>query len=224
VVKSSPGRWALALLALPALVLAGAPFTSGALAKDLLKAALLDAPALWSGLLAWMLPLAAAGTTLLMGRFLYLMYRAAGSGGPAGAVAALPWLGLVVLSLGLPLIHGGVVFAVSDAWPILAAAIAAWSVALRRPAALARWIGRVPPGDVLEPLLRISRRLVCAFRLLGTRCCAGLGRGMWKPLPESISPLLHATQAAETKLRERNLAGLLWLSVFVLLSAVLMAG
>ncbi len=204
------GRW---WTSLATLVLAGAPFTSGALAKDLLKTALLEAPAFWPGLLTWMLLLTAAGTTLLMGRFLYLMHRAAGSAESAGAASALPWLGLMVLSLGLPLVHGGFSFAVSDTGLILAAAIAAGAMARRRPAALAKWVGRIPPGDVLEPLLRILRRSISALRMLGTRCCTSFGRGLRKGPSEYVSALVRATQAAETALRERAAAGPLWLTV-----------
>jgi formate hydrogenlyase subunit 3/multisubunit Na+/H+ antiporter MnhD subunit len=59
--------------ALAALALAGAPFTSGMIAKTGLKSVvnLLGGP--WSEWLNLLLPLAATGTSLLMIRFLYLM-------------------------------------------------------------------------------------------------------------------------------------------------------
>jgi len=61
-------------LVLPAIALAGAPFTSGALAKSALKANLPALPEPWLGGLALLLPLAAVGTTFLMVRFLWLAW------------------------------------------------------------------------------------------------------------------------------------------------------
>jgi len=222
VVKSSPNRWLLVLLALPALVLVGAPVTSGALAKDLLKKALAEAPVLWEELLTWTLVLTALGSTLLMGRFLFLMRLAAGSAGAAPAAAALPWLALVALGLGLPLAYGGFHLALSDSWPILAAAIAAWAVALRPPAMLASWVGRVPPGDIVEPILQASRRLGSACRALVTSWGAGLGGKLSVRLPDSVGAVVKAAQGAEVMFRERALAGVLWLAVFVLLLSALL--
>ena len=43
-------------------------------------------------------------------------------------------------------------------WPILTAAIASAVVIWRSPVALIRWIGGIPPGDILEPLSRAWRR------------------------------------------------------------------
>lgn len=159
VVKTSSSRWPLAALVLVALVLAGAPFTSGALAKDLLVQALSESPSRWAALLIWVFPLSAAGTTLVMGRFVYLMYRLAGSATIAGGAAALPWLGLATVSLGLPLIYGAIVDNLSSAWPILAAAVLIVAVLSSNTLLPAKLVGLIPPGDILEPLLRFARRL-----------------------------------------------------------------
>lgn len=61
-------------LLLPSLALAGAPFTSGAAAKVGLKTVTAMAPSAWTGVLETFLPLAAIGTTVLMGRFLFLAW------------------------------------------------------------------------------------------------------------------------------------------------------
>jgi formate hydrogenlyase subunit 3/multisubunit Na+/H+ antiporter MnhD subunit len=117
------GAWLwTAGLAIPALALAGAPLTSGAMAKDALKRALGDVP--WPVPVDLLLSAAAVGTTLLMARFLVTLRTAphtapqhqAGNADhvagrpatpsaptvlpspgrpPAGLV--LPWLTLVVL-------------------------------------------------------------------------------------------------------------------------------
>lgn len=150
----------LAALALPALALAGAPLTSGMLAKTNLKRALaaLDTP--WPGLLTTLLPLAALGTAVLMARLLWLVwqkYRAKTRGDAARAAPGLtaPWLLAVLASTGLAWAVAHSVQAPSPAtllaaaWPPLVAAALA-GVALRQ-----RWrMPELPPGDVLEPLSR----------------------------------------------------------------------
>ncbi|MFU8773457.1 MAG: complex I subunit 5 family protein, partial [Anaerolineales bacterium] len=67
--------WSTAVMVLPALALAGAPFTSGILAKSALKAAIPSTLFPWSEWLDVLLPLAAVGTTLLMVRFIYLIWQ-----------------------------------------------------------------------------------------------------------------------------------------------------
>ena len=71
----APLRYAtLAGLMLPALALAGAPFTSGAITKAGLKPFLKLSPLLGESLLTLLLGVAAIGTTLLMGRLLLLLW------------------------------------------------------------------------------------------------------------------------------------------------------
>lgn len=86
----------LALLALPALALAGMPGTSGWLAKVTLKTALEDAPLGWTLWLGTALFLASLGTTLLMLRALFLLAGAAHKPAIARDVA-LPWLAMTAL-------------------------------------------------------------------------------------------------------------------------------
>lgn len=86
----------LAVLALPALALAGMPGTSGWLAKDALKAALGDAPSGWTIWLGAALFLASLGTALLMLRALFLLERAIHKPEIARDVA-LPWFAMTAL-------------------------------------------------------------------------------------------------------------------------------
>lgn len=149
-------------VALPALALAGAPLTSGYAAKLALKAAL---PAGFETLAA-ALTLAAAGTTLVMLRVVWLLRHGAhASHAPNGAMWA-GWALLVALSLlGWPAVGR-----LADLWPttagawlgavwplLLGAALAALGVAWRRRSAGGREI-TVPPGDLLVPLLALARR------------------------------------------------------------------
>jgi len=146
-------RLALAAQALPALALAGAPWTSGALAKDELKVALAALPEPWPQALAWLLPLAAIGSTLLLARVLLAQARGAAVATPGMAPA---WLAAVAASVGL-----GVVVA----WPLATAgwlaaaapvaiggALAILAASLRPLAPASARAPRVGAGDLLEAL------------------------------------------------------------------------
>ncbi len=210
-----PG-WVMAGLLLPALALAGAPFTSGALAKTELKVALVGLPAFWPELLAWALPLAAVGTGLLMARFLLLTPGGIRQDNAAGLLP--PWLALLAAMLALVWMRAdaGTVAAVlsapglrTAAWPALAAALvayAAWRRGWRGPA--------IPPGDVLLWL----ERAVASCRLSAP------------PPPRSTSALTTALvsisriRRIEEALRTWPLAGGLWLLALIALTAALLAG
>lgn len=153
--------WIIAGLLLPALALAGAPLTSGALAKTELKAVLMSLPAPWQELLTLALPLAAVGTGLLMARFLLLTPHGSNQD---DSVSLLPsWLAVLitVVSLAWTQADGGTIAATlsrqgltSAALPVLAAALVAY----------AAWrLGRhsldIPPGDMLVWLERVAAAL-----------------------------------------------------------------
>jgi formate hydrogenlyase subunit 3/multisubunit Na+/H+ antiporter MnhD subunit len=162
-------RLTLAGLGFAALSVAGAPLTSGMVAKSYLKEIAPVAPAAWPGLLDGLLPLTAAGTTLLLGRFLLLVRRAApepdhplvaGLWVPwvavLGALAAVLWALPSHYSLGVD--PPGLPYA--DAiwvaiWPMVAGAMALWigTLATRRGALPADRL-RVAAGDVLVPVER----------------------------------------------------------------------
>ena len=72
---STQRSWVVAGLLLPALALAGIPFTSGAVAKIGLKSLTYVLPAPWPDWVAVLLSLIAVGTTCLMARFLYLVWH-----------------------------------------------------------------------------------------------------------------------------------------------------
>ncbi|WP_279482464.1 proton-conducting transporter membrane subunit [Aureimonas sp. SK2] len=150
----------LALLALPALSVAGLPLTGGALAK-------LAGKMPFSGAAETLVTLSAAGTTLVMLRFLAAAGSQAGSGSerlPAARLApmiaatlaavALPWWLFPALS-GQDL---GYVLRPDNLWS------AAWPVALAAAGFLVwRRAGfpapAVPPGDILVPLTAALERL-----------------------------------------------------------------
>jgi formate hydrogenlyase subunit 3/multisubunit Na+/H+ antiporter MnhD subunit len=207
-------HWVLAGLALPALALAGAPLTSGLLAKSALKPALAGLPAPWGELLPLLLALGALGTALLMLRFFWLIRRQPGQHAAPGRGLAAPWLLalLGVAGLGAWLaptpawqdaLKAGT--ALGASWPIAAAlALAFAAVRLRLPAP------RIPPGDLLLPI----ERMLAALRQRGS------------PLPALAAPppVLPPTAAhparVEARLRTWPLAGMLWLIGVAILLAL----
>ncbi|MGB3212206.1 MAG: complex I subunit 5 family protein [Desulforhopalus sp.] len=169
---------------LPALALAGAPLTSGMVVKVLLKALTINAPGLWITVLQTLLPLSAVSTTLLVGRFLFLLYQpnkgASGHLSTAGLV--WPWTLLVAAAIILPwwfvpkaptLWSQATVW--GSLWPLLLGAVLTLAAVLwranrtRQSGAMLQDNGQVPvkfhlrcipPGDLLVP---ISRGLLPTF-------------------------------------------------------------
>jgi hydrogenase-4 component B len=172
--ESRPRWHRLHLLAagLPAVALAGLPLTSGALAKLALKdTAGLLAPDVAS-LLTLALSLTAAGTTVLMGRFLFLVATPAEHGTPGAlvvpwlvlltAVAGASWLvpGVLLPEITRPALTPGVVW--DGLWPLLlgvTAVIAARALAANTPFT----VRPVPAGDAVVPLERLVTALGSAW-------------------------------------------------------------
>lgn len=201
-------RWALAALALPALALAGAPLSSGAQAKEALKSALSLLPGEWPAWLAWLLPAAAVGTTLLMARFLVVM--AAEAPGPKRG-AALPWLAAVAASAAA----AGFVApptVVAAAVPIaIGVGVAAVVLALRPLAATRPF--RIPAGDVLawlSPPVRAAWRGLLAIAALADR---------------ATQPPINARRVSPIAVAERGLTGfaVAGLACLLLLTAAMLA-
>lgn len=158
-------RLALAGLAVPALAVAGLPGTTGYLAKSGLKEAAGLLPPHWQPWLAILLPLGTLATTLLMARLLWLLREVRGSRGDLpsvvgwgvliGASLTVPWAEAVRLApgLGSPSLAG----IGSALWPLALGAVLAGAVLWRGLPVLGRLAGRLPPGDVLWPLLVMLR-------------------------------------------------------------------
>jgi formate hydrogenlyase subunit 3/multisubunit Na+/H+ antiporter MnhD subunit len=174
----------MAGLVLPALALSGLPLTSGSASKVALKNALADVPLSLDAIdlaLSW----AAVGTTLLMARFLWLVTRPDASGPlhaskPGARVSPgiwLPWMVLIAIGtlfvwvLPFAGFRAAAAAALTPAyvwstlWPPVVGGVLAW-LAWSRPDRLARPRVRlhVPAGDLLWPLLHVSRRVSTALR------------------------------------------------------------
>jgi len=158
IVERNRSPWIMGGLAVPALALAGLPWTSGALAKQALKSPLYEVPQAWAGTVEALLTLGAVGTTLLMARFLWRIYRAhEGQPGKLPWQMLLPWLVLTSAALILPWVWAG---KAGPAWSLI------WPLSLGVVLSLAgliAWRGRpvprVPEGDVLVPVEGLLRWL-----------------------------------------------------------------
>lgn len=159
------GRFAFLLFAaLPALALAGMPLTSGALAKNALKEPLYDAElGGWLAHTEFALSLAAAGTTLLMLRFLWRWQQALQDANPPASADPNRWWawgGLAILSLALPLL--GLLVAPPDegpAWAAVTGVSLVWPIGIGLGLGLVawRWLRdcdrpRLAEGDLVVPL------------------------------------------------------------------------
>ena len=78
-------RLQMAAILLPALALAGLPFTSGAVAKTAFKELAVTLGEPWYGLSAFFLPITAMGTTILMLHFMYVLKRTGSADNPGRA-------------------------------------------------------------------------------------------------------------------------------------------
>lgn len=171
-------------LLLPALALAGAPLTSGAAAKLALKGVTGFSPLPWSTWVNRLLPVAAVGTTLLMGRFLFLLRSSDEAHGPQ--LTPLLWTPWVVLLVGVLSLSWFVTadsveetfvktLSFSALWPVLLGSLLSW--------AAWRWRGRahktlvhLPPGDILlgaSWLWSHCRQLIRSSNVQGARVRQG---------------------------------------------------
>lgn len=167
---------AVAALTLPALMLAGIPFTSGAIAKLHVKSAVRLAEQPWSDAVFMLLPVGAFGTALLMARFLYVVWRMPVEPTHRAAPLALIWTVALFASLLLVWLVPDVESKMlahhwhtaselwSETWPVLAAALIAVAAIRFRPDVGSRAL--IPPGDILVQAERLSRSLARAWREL----------------------------------------------------------
>lgn len=153
-------------IGLPALAIAGLPFTGGALAKLAIKGPVGE------GAAALLVTLSAVGTTLLMLRFLQLLRRSDAADSTPSAAMLLAFLGCVAGAFAVPwLLFPGLTelafgYAFRPAslwgalWPVLVgAALMTGALRLRRRPRLT-----IPEGDIIVPLEGIGRLLLMGMR------------------------------------------------------------
>lgn len=211
-------------LAILALTLASAPFTSGALSKYLMKPILNASP--WPWLPAAMV-VAAVATTLLMARFVWIAISLQ----PREPEhqwrwSALAWSAIVLLVLVFPFVLGPASSWSTNTIPVsigLIAAAAVAAAAWTNPAWLRPLIGIVPAGDLL---VLVRRALELA---------AGIGNSLLAPVLKSSKWLSERLQGhfnrifdvpatdSERQLRNWPVAGALWIGIIVLLLLAMLA-
>ena len=194
VIRGSHGMqrfWTWLMLWVPALSLAGAPLTSGMLAKLQLKERLVVAPDAWAAVLPVLLPWSSVATVLLVGRLLYLLARPVVSSLDHTISLRIvgPWLLLIVAVL---LVPGWAADGYSMLWIKVTDLSSLWPLLLGGGVALTVILGRlfmtpreskgaptrewqptiaspaplIPPGDVLLPItLCVTAALTLARRL-----------------------------------------------------------
>lgn len=220
-----PQKWLIGTgLLLPALALAGAPLTSGALAKSGLKAFVADNLLLPDGWLLLLLSLAAAGTTLLMIRFFLCLLAAPD---PEHAPSPCMWLGWLLplsavlaagwqgLPRGLTLTAEGLSpHPMDHLWPLsVGILLGAGAWYLSRTFAVTVYL---PPGDLLIPCEQGLRHLrPRARRLRRPRLPRRLQ--LRAPFAMQNLPLLLALRHGELTLRRLPVAGVLYLLLLLLL-------
>ena len=217
--RSNPLRYVtMAGLLLPALALAGAPLTSGALAKAGLKPFLAQSALLDEALLSLLFGVAAVGTTLLMARLLLLLWRQAGDS--AKVCTKTMWGGwsLLLLAVALvgvyPQILTGSAPAVTVKWFDALGSVAGGILI-----ALLVWYGlrkqrwTFCPGDldvVVEALLRRLAAIAAAIKLPSL-----------PPLPRPTRwqnlPLLLLLRDTEQQLRQFRVAGVMFILLLLVL-------
>ncbi len=178
-------------LFLPALALAGAPLTSGMAAKLLLKSQAMNAPEGWAFLLQNILPLSSLATTLLVGRFLFLLHfqKEDHSSHPSTPGVLFPWTVLIILSVVMPWIYvptpeklWSLASLLSTIWPVLLGILLLSGFFLWRSSrtrggeekaetateqSVSYLVSHIPPGDILIPI----NRLICRLLSLGRWVC-----------------------------------------------------
>lgn len=210
----------LAGTALAGLSLAGAPLSSGWVAKALMKSSAAAAEVGWSGTLTWLLSLAAVGTTLLIARVMVLLARP--TPGEQLASGAAP--GAKAESTGEPAGGAQTPVGANDpplvvGWGLLLVAtlVATWTVP-------ARWLAEVTTPEVYGsslwdaawPVL-LGVTLAGAALLLGRRAPTAERAAPWVPagdlvvLAEAATPVVSRAMlrvvAATIRLRD-HLGGL----------------
>ncbi len=154
----------LGALVFLALSLAGAPFTSGAVAKYELKPIFGALDWVWIG---FVVGVSTFGTTLLMVRFVWVSYRTEPHPEPGYRWPGIAWGALIGLVLLLPFVFGK-----PSAWltnlvevPLaLNLGLLALLFAVLRPRLLAPLVDRIPPGDILALFTPVQARAINWFR------------------------------------------------------------
>jgi formate hydrogenlyase subunit 3/multisubunit Na+/H+ antiporter MnhD subunit len=241
-------RLVLAGLVAAGLAVAGAPLTSGAVAKGYLKDVVTGSPGMWPQILDLILPLTAVGTTLLISRFIILVWRqTAASGGVAdhggdsrpSIILWISWSSLLVaialvlwfvpyryeLDAAPPALPYPAAFWISI-WPVMAGLLLAWvAVLLARRRLVDPGRLTIAPGDVLIPVEALMRRAAGAMRREPDDLPAPVVSlaSRWYGIYETSHPSDRAIRS-EMALTRWRVAAFLFLAMVLLLVVLVVIG
>ena len=217
--------WQCIVLLLPALSIAGAPLTTGALAKVNFKAAINTAPDPWSVWLAFLLPLSSFVTALLLIRFAGLVWPKRSSTNVGAyfntavigqivlilAVACCAWLVADVKGLGSVSLPMKSSYLLASTWPLLlagaAAVLVSWMLKVSR-----RQLPRIPVGDILLPLETTIHYVLTQLLKLSEWISRSYQQTM-SLLPGIVIP--DSLQSAERLFRAPFIVGVLFTIIFI---------
>jgi hydrogenase-4 component B len=217
--------WQCIALLLPALSIAGAPLTTGALAKVNFKAAINAAPDPWSVWLAFLLPLSSLVTALLLIRFARLVWPKRPSADAAAsfntavigqivlilAMAGCAWLVADAKDLGSLSLPMKSSYLWASTWPLLLAVIVAVLVS-RMLKVSRRQLPRIPVGDMLLPLEGTIRYVLKQLLKLSEWVSRSYQQTM-SLVPGIVIP--DSLQSAERLFRAPFTVGVLFTIIFV---------
>ena len=213
----------LAGLVVLALSLAGTPASGGAVAKYGLKPVLLGPDWAWLGAAV---TLGAVGTTFLMARFVWVIWRTEPHPAPGYVWGGAAWGLLVGLVLLYPLALGSPAAWISGTGPIgigLGIAGLMALVAWRKPRVLGPLVNLVNPGDILALVRPVLRVLALLGRSLW-RGWMGILKGVQAGMRAALAPLDRRVADPERRLRDWPTAGGVWLGIIALLLVLLLVG
>ena len=208
--------WVQAGLVFLAFALAGAPLTSGAFAKSVLTASLPQG----AQYLVLLLAVSAFATTLLMARFLFLVWRQGSSkASPLPAESRIAWLILLAIIAVFPFVIAEAGQLMANAMPVLLGMLLSALVLLaagRFPVqATSRTRRRVTGGLVLRCRF-LTRDLLCRGALVVETVRSAL-RNHYARVQQSVEQLVLPLSRASDADISWQLAGGLWLLIAVLL-------
>ena len=222
-------RLAVGGLILASLALAGAPFTSGAVAKIALKSPLNEVQGSWVYGLNLLLPLAAIGTTLLMARFLFVITRHASVHDRPRFGMWLSWTFTILLAATvvwvLPVAQKATSKTLQFAslwqalWPVAAGVLISGTVWLRSVRKKRLPALSIPQGD----LLYVFSYLYRLFLNLSSKRSRQIQRSMYSALKniQNNRPELQAIRKLpvwlENRLAEWQIASLIFVLLIVCL-------
>ncbi|NEX18959.1 NADH/ubiquinone/plastoquinone (complex I) [Thiorhodococcus mannitoliphagus] len=200
-----------------ALAMAGAPLTSGAVAKQGVEPLLASAQWPW---IATAVGVSAVATTLLMTRFLWVTAHLERHPESGYAWPSVAWIALLLLVLLFPFVLGAPHDWLVKPMPLILGiliAVAVLAITRRRPALARVVIDRVPPGDLLVLAAPIGRAGAWLLRAVSGGLATAYSGAMTRLSRVYSGVIDQPAGDSERTLREWPIAGSLWLAIGALL-------